>query len=246
MRINKLLLQTGGDIPFLTAGVTIHTPSLKEIGFIGDRDFLIGCHFLNFSKEQLSDEDKINLGNKSDFEIFMSVMSSPEKTLHKTDAIMVLALLFPQYEIKITKDKILLQLENFSSSINQQNFGDFKEIICQMFCLESDPESTDNYNPADALASRIAEKIKKGKMKRNKKMEKLDSEDFSVYEKFVSILSVGLKKDKNELSNYTIYQIRDEFHRFTLKENYDICMKARLAGAQDIEEVENWMNDIHP
>ena len=164
--LNKLLLQTGEDVPFLTAGVTIHTPKLKEIGLIGERDFLIGCHFLNFSKDKLSDEDKSNLENKSDFEIFMSVMNSREKAIHKTNGIMVLALLFPQYEIKITKDKILLQSEKNSSSINEQNFDDFKEILNQLFCLTGEAE--DAYNPADALAARIAEKIKKGKQKRNK------------------------------------------------------------------------------
>lgn len=243
MKINKLLLQTGGDIPFLTAGVTIHTPSLKEIGLIGDKDFLIGCHFLNFSKKQLSDEDKNNLEDKSDFEIFMSVMSSSEKATHKTDAIMVLALLFPQYEIKIMKDKILLQSETNSSSINKQNFDEFKDILNQIFCLEISAE--DEYNPADALAARIAEKIKKGKMRRNKKGIEND-EDFSVYEKFISILAVGLQKSKNDLANYTIYQIRDEFQRFMLKENYDAYMKAKLAGAQNLEEVDNWMNEIHP
>ena len=51
---------------------------------------------------------------------------------------------------------------------------------------------------------------------------------------------------KNELSNYTVYQIRDEFQRFIMKENYDIYIDAKLAGAQDLEEVENWMDDIHP
>lgn len=243
MVINKLLLQTGGEIPFLSAGVTIHNPSLKEIGFIGDKDFLIGCHFLCFNRENLSDEDKVNLEDKSDFEIFMSVMSSRQKAIHKTDAIMVLALLFPQYEIKLTKDKILLHKDSFSSSINEQNYKDFKSILNQMFCLEI-AEAEQEYNPADALAARIAEKIKKGKMKRNKK--DIDEEDFSVYEHFISILSVGLQKSKTELSNYTVYQIRDEFQRFIKKENYDTYIKAKLAGAQDLEEVENWMDKIHP
>ena len=45
----------------------------------------------------------------------------------------------------------------------------------------------------------------------------------------------------NELMNYTIYQIKDEFKRFQLKQGYDIYLKAKLAGAQDLEEVENWM-----
>lgn len=244
MMINKLLLQTGGEIPFLSAGVTIHNPSLKEIGLVGDKDFLIGCHFLCFNRNNLSDEDKVHLEKKSDFEIFMSVMNSREKAIHKTDAIMVLALLFPQYEIKIAKNQILLHKDKFSSSINEQNYKDFKTILNQMFCLEI-AEAEQEYNPADALAARIAEKIKKGKMKRNKK-DINEEEDFSVYEHFISVLSVGLQKSKTELSNYTVYQIRDEFQRFIKKENYDTYIKAKLAGAQDLEEVENWMDKIHP
>lgn len=244
MKLDKLLLQTGGDIPFPPAGVTIHTPSLKEIGMIGEKSFHIGCHFLTFNKNNLSNEDKKGLEDKSNFEIFMSGMNSREKAIHKVDAMLVLALLFPQYKIKIDKDKILLQLANFSSSINEQNYNDFKSILDQMFCLEL-AEEEGEYNPADALAARIAEKIKKGKMKRNKK----DAEgngDLSIYSKFISILSVGLHKTQMELSNYTVYQIRDEFQRFILKENYDIYIKSKLAGAQDLEEVKNWMDDLHP
>lgn len=242
MKIDNLLLQTGKDIPFSQAGVTIHVPTLAEISMIGEKNFLIGCHFLNFNKDILSDEDKIGLENKDNFDIFMSIMNSSERAIHKINTLMVLALLFPQYKIKIDKDKILLQLENFSSSINKQNFEEFKSIINQIFCLQG-ASSEDEYNPADALAARIAEKIKKGKIKRNKQE---DDKDLSIYAKYISILAVGLKKDKNELSNYTIYQIRDEFQRFIMERKYDIYVRAKLAGAQDLEEVEDWMNDIHP
>ena len=48
----------------------------------------------------------------------------------------------------------------------------------------------------------------------------------------------------DELSNYTIPQLKDEFDRFILKQNFDIYLKARLAGAQDLEEVKNWMEDL--
>jgi hypothetical protein len=233
-------LQTGGDIPFPPAGVTIHTPSLKEISYIGEKNFHIGCQFLTFNKDILSDEDKVGLEDKSNFEIFMSSMSSRKNTTYKIDTMLVLTLLFPQYKIKIDKDKILLQLENFSSSINEQNYEDFKQVLNQMFCLQLEKDGVE-YDPADALAARIAEKIKKGKMKRNKK-EDID-DDISVYGKFISVLAVGLQKSKNELSNYTIYQIRDEFQRFIAEENYNIYIKAKLAGAQDLEEVKNWMDD---
>ena len=240
--LDELLLLSGNDIPFYQARVSIHQPRLREIGYIGETEFHIGSRFLVFSKNDLPEKDKVNLENQSDFDIFMSVMNSRDKAKHKTDALMVLALLFPTAKIKIEKDKILLQLENFSSSINNNNFNNFKQIINEIFCLNVVAE--DAYDPADDLAAKIAEKIKKGKAKRNHKEGSL--EKFSVYSKYISILSVGLQKNMNDLLEYTVYQIRDEFKRFQLKQNFDIYTQAKLAGAKDLEEVTDWMEDIHP
>ena len=242
MKLGKTLLLSGNDIPFPKARVTLHTPTIKEIAYIGEESFLVGCNFLNFNKELLSVEDKSGLENKSDFDIFMSVMNSRDKAKHKTDAVMVLALLFPQYKIKIEQDKILLQLENFSSSINEQNYDEFKSIICQLFCLGGDGSGA--YNPADALAAKIADKLKKRKEKLEK--AKTDADDIAIYSTYISILSVGLKKDMNELFNYSVYQLKEEFERFRLKEEFDLYVRAKLAGAQDLEEVDNWMENIHP
>ena len=241
MKLDELLLQTGADVPFAQARVTIHQPRLREIGFIGESDFHIGTQFLLFDKNNLPDKDKADLENQSNFNIFMSVMNSHERARHKTDAFMVLALLFPDAKLKTEADKILLQLENFSSSINEQNFAEFQSIVRQMFCLGEEGEQ--EYNPADALAEGIAKKLKNRK---KKQVENTNIEKVAIYSKFISILSVGLCKDMNELSNYTVQQIRDEFKRFQLKQDFDIYLKAKLAGAQDLEEVENWMEDLHP
>lgn len=239
MQLSELLLLSGNDIPFMGAQTSIHQPTLKEIAFIGEEDFHIGCHFLNFNKNQLSPEDKIGLEDQSDFNIFMSVMNSRDKAKHKTDALMVLALLFPQYSFKIEQNKILLQSEKFSSSINEQNYDEFKSILSQIFCLDAGDAK---YDPADALAARIAEKLKK----RKEKLENLkqgDSQRINIFGLFISTLAVGLQKDMNDLLNYTVYQIRDEYKRFQLKYIFDQNFSARLAGAQDLEEVSNWMED---
>ena len=243
MKLTKSSLLSGNDIPFPAARVTIHTPTYKEIALVGETDFLIGCNFLAFDRELLSEEDKVNLANKSDFDIFMSEMLSREKQRHKTDAIMVLALLFPEYKIKIEQDKILLQLDNFSSSINEQNYSDFKDIIIQLFCLKGGDESS-TYNPADALAARIAEKLKKRKEKLLK--NKGEDKEITVYSNYISILSIGLQIDINVLTGYTLYQLREAFKRFQLHEEFYLYIRAKLAGAQDLEEVDNWMDDIHP
>lgn len=241
MKLDELLLLSGNDVPFPQAQLVIHVPTLKEIGYIGEENFHMGCHFVIFDKNSLSQEDKNNLGDLSNFDIFMSVMNSNEKSIHKTNALSVLSLLFPNYEIKFEKDKMLLQKENFSSIINEQNYEDFKDILVQIFCLERDEK--ENVNPADALAAKIAEKIKKGKEKvaksKGESVKKLN-----IYSRYISILGVG--NNLINYLNYTIYQLRDQFERFQLKENNDIYIKAKLAGAQNMEEVDNWMEDIHP
>lgn len=241
MELDELYLQSGNDIPFGVARITIHQPTIKEIGYIGEEDFHIGSHFLAFDKNRLNIKDKSESENYSDFEIFMSIMNSPQRAKHKTDALMVLALIFPKYKIKIQRDKILLQVDdNFSSSINEQNFINFTSIISQIFCLNNLGGGGD-FNPADDLAAKIAAKIKKGREKRSQTSG--DEKKPAIFSKYISILAVGLKKDKNSLLNYTIYQLRDEFDRFIAKQDFDLYVKAKLAGAKDLEEVKNWMDD---
>lgn len=237
--MNNLLLLSGQDVPYVGAQTNIHQPSLNDIALIGEESFLIGVQFLLFDKSYLSDEDKVGLENQNNFDIFMSIMNSREKVRHTIDATKVLTLMFPEHEVIIQKDKILLQLENFSSSINSENFEEFQNLIRIIFALDDESEQK-NYNPADKFAQKIAEKLKKRKQQLAEK-KGVDLHEVNIFNKYISILAVGLEKDINELCEYTIYQIKDEFKRFQLKQNYDIYIKAKLAGAQNLEEVENWM-----
>ena len=43
---DELTLQAGNDIPFLKARVSIHKPTLKEIGYIGENNFHIGRYLI--------------------------------------------------------------------------------------------------------------------------------------------------------------------------------------------------------
>ena len=241
---NDLLLMSKNDIPFTQARVNIHQPTINEISLISEESFHIGCQFLNFSIDNLPYEDKIHLTNKSNFEVFMSVMNSKEKAKYKVDALLVLTLLFPEYRIKITTDKILLERDDMQSSINNLNFEDFKIILSKMFCLADKADNKNTYNPANEYAAKIAEKFKK----RQEKLAKgkgVDLQKVSIFSRYVSILAVGEHKDMNELMNYTVYQLKDEFTRFQKKQEFDFYIKAKMAGAKDLEEVDNWMDDIH-
>lgn len=242
---NDLLFLSKNDIPFIGGHINIHNPAIREIAYIGEEAFHIGVRFLALNKDDLILEDKNDLENQSNFNIFMSVMNSRENTKHKTDSLMVLTLMFPNVKFKIEKERILFQKENNSieSSINELNFNDFQDIVRKMFCLDvAESGGQNQYNPADALAKKIAEKLQKGKQKA---AEENENRKVNIFSRYISILSVGEQKDMNELLNYTVYQLFDEFKRYRLKQDFDIYVQAKMAGASDLEEVKNWMDDIH-
>jgi len=109
-----------------------------------------------------------------------------------------------------------------------------------MFCL-TDKENKE-YNPSGDLARKIANKIKRG---REKKAELAPDTKIAMFSRYISILAVGEKKDINDLMNYTVYQLMDEFNRYELKLQYDSWEKYRIAGATGLDDPEDWLKDIH-
>ena len=244
--LNDLLLLSGNDIPFIEAQISIHQPIIKEIAYIGEEPFFVGCELLNFSKDLLDVKDKTNLENKSNFEIFMSIMRENNSALaqNKISARMVLTLMFPEYNIQFNQNEIILTKEGEDShSINEKNFEQFKKILVDMFCLNQRNSDGQNYNPIDDRAAKIAAKLAKGRAKAAS--AKGESQKISVLSRYVSILATGQQKDINSLLKYTVYQLFDEFERYQLKVEYDTYIQVKLAGAKDVKEVEHWMKDIH-
>ena len=241
---NDLLYLSGNEVPFAAAHLNIHQPRIKDIALLGEEVFYSGIEFLKFDKDILSEEDKNHLVNKSNFEVLIAILNEQNLTIQKQkkQIIMVLALLFPEHSIEIKTNCISLGKNNEEYQINQNNFEEFKRIIKHMFCLDENEDEKD-YNPSGYMAKQIAEKLKKRHQKISQ--EKGQNKNLSILQKYISILSVGESKDMNSLLNYTVYQLFDELKRYQLKLAWDINLQARLAGAQDLQEVEDWMKDIH-
>ena len=111
---NELLLMSKNDIPFLEAQVNIHQPTINEISLISEESFWSGCQLLNFSKYKFNLEGRNDLEDKSDFEIFMSIMCSSEKLDYKNNTMMVLTLLFPTSQIKFMPNELILMNKLFN------------------------------------------------------------------------------------------------------------------------------------
>ena len=238
--MNNLLLLSGNDIPFEQAKIVIHQPKIKEIAFIGQKVFFTGCQYLNFSKNKLNQEDRIRLENFNDFEVLMTIIRNKNNNVGIWIQ-MILFLLFPEYKVAILPNSFLLSKDNQQYIIDQNNFIQFKNIVNKIFCLQ-ELLGKSKYNPKGPQARAIVQKLQQ----RHKKLAQLkgkDEQQVNIISLYISILSVGEHKDMNTLLNYTIYQLFDQFRRFRMKEEYDLYIQAKMAGAKDLDDVKHWMSD---
>ena len=242
--IDELLLLSGNDIPFPQARLTIHQPTLKEIAYITEQHFWSACELLKFNKDLLSDQDKVNLSNRSNFNIIMTIIQDRnlEAQQARLSLLSLLILLFPTNKILLGNKTIQLQNNQTGevSKINEENFDTFKKIIVDMFCLTDDENK--EYNPSGYLAKKIADKFRKGRQQRAKLAPE---QKVSILSRYVSILAVGQQKNINDLMNYTVYQLMDEFNRYKLKLQFDSYERFKAAGATGMEDPEDWFKDIH-
>lgn len=243
--LNELLLLSGNDIPIEEIHLLLHQPTIKEIALIGEDKFFSGCEFWKFTKEKLSSEDRSHLENISNFNIIMSIMreKNPSVQQQVVCAMMVLSLLFPTYSIQVNYENkcIDFKQDELNFSLNENNYNAFVKVLNEILSLGG---GDTDYNPSGDLARQIADKLRDRQAKLAAAKEG-NNQKIAILSRYVSILAVGENKDMNSLLNYTVYQLFDEFKRYQLKLNWDIHLKAQMAGAKDLKEVDDWMEDIH-
>ena len=247
MKPSKLMLDSKINIPFVEGTATIHPPTIREIALMGEEAFFSASHLLTFSKEKfLSFQDKKRLENTSNFDIFMQVMndsSSMEIQETKGQVLMLLVLLFPDYEVHFEQNQINLISNNgnVDGHIGNDNYEEFKEIINTIFCMK--PLDTDEYKPIGQLSQKIAEKLAAAK-KKVAELKGQNQNGINIFQRYISILSIGLQLDKNILYDYTVHQLYDVFERYQLKIAYDIHTQSLLAGAKMESDPPNWQKDL--
>ena len=156
----------------------------------------------------------------------------------------VLKLLFPDYSIMFSPQSLIFKTsEGQNLIIDESNFESLQEVVRDVFCLRSGPMDQTAFNPADAKAKEIADKLMRG---RKRVAEQKGGANTSVFSQYLSILTVGLQsmslKDTIEL---TMYQLYDLVERYMLYVNWDLDVKTRLAGGKPDKPVDNWMKQIH-
>ena len=238
----RLALMTGIDIPIPELQATLHQPTIKEISYIGEKDFLVGIQCLSIQKSMVIQDESL-LSTTSNFQIFMTIMNEKTTQDKKQSVLTALNLLFPGYVIFFTPRAISMNCDKGNVIIDEGNFEKFQQIISQVFCLSKSDASS--FNPQNKKAKEIADKLMKARQ-RIAAQKAAEQGEGSVFAQYVSTLTVGLgSMSLQDCINLTMYQMYDLVERYSLYINWDIDLKSRLAGAKPDKPVDNWMKQIH-
>lgn len=241
----RMSLISGIDIPIPQCQLIIHQPKIKEIALIGEEIFFTGAQVLNVNKNLIQIQGETVLEDINNFQIFMTIMTE-KKTADKKYAVeQLFSLLFPDYNVSFTPRAIIFNKEGQEMiSIDENNFNYLQEVLKEVFCLRSDAMAQNGgYNPGDQKAKEIAEKLARGRARVAAQNGDIKS---SMFVQYLSILTVGLSSmSLQDCLDLTLYQMLDLVERYSLYTNWDIDIRARLAGASPDDKPDNWMKNIH-
>ena len=238
----RLALMSGIDIPIPECQLIVHQPSIKEISFIGEKDFFTGIQCLCLYKSMFV-EDKNVLSDINNFQIFMMIMQEKEAKKKKEAVQTVLQLLFPTFQVIFTPNSLLFRPEDGEMiMIDVNNFEILQDFLRKIFCMNEGPMDQQAFNPGGDKAKAIAEKIMKG---RERIAAEKNSGNSSIFSQYLSILSIGLHKTIPELTELTMFQLYDLIERYQLWVSWDLDVRIRIGGGKPDEKPDNWMKNLH-
>lgn len=232
----------GTDIPIEECQLILHQPTMEEISFIGTPNLWTGVQTILVSKNMLS-LGETDLADITNFQIFMAIMTEKETADKKAAVLEVLNLLFPKEKIMITPRALVFNSEGNTIMVDGDTFDFLADIVREVFCINSGPMEQQTFNPANAQAKAIADKIMQGRAK--VAAEKGGESSANIFLQYMSTLSIGTGIDLNKLKKYTVFQLYDSMERLSLNINWDIDIRSRLMGGSPDEPADNWMKDIH-
>ena len=237
-----LQLMCGTDIPIPQCQLVLHQPTIKEISFMGEKDFFIAVQVLTVNKNIIKQGETL-LADTSNFQIFMTIMNSKETLDKKQSVLTLFDLIFPSKKVTMLPSSIIFSSEGETAVVDENNFEYLQEIIKSVFCLSNSMIGQQTFNPGNEQARQIAEKLMRG---RARVAAQKGGQQSSIFGQYLSVITVGVSSmSLEDCMNLTMYQLFDLIERYMLYIDWDIDIRSRLAGASVDRPVENWMKEIH-
>lgn len=237
----RAALITGVDIPVPSCQLIIHQPSIKEISMMGEEDFFTAIQTVCLHKSMFEQGETL-LSDTNNFQIFMTIMSQKETADKKTAVLELFTLICPSLKVSFTPRSLLFTGGAAPIQVDETNFEQLQDVLRDIFCLKTGPMDQTNFNPSNSQAKKIADKLMRG---RQRIAQEKGQSNASIFQMYLSILSIGLHISILELNKYTMFQLYDSLERFSLYTNFDLDIRTRLAGGKPDGSPENWMKSIH-
>ena len=246
------LILSGQPLPIKDANIFVTQPKIKDIVLFGEDDFLISVQML-VSMDQFANQIKqgnSELNIMSDFQLLL-IMVEEDPTI-KRMILDLFTLIFPEYEVVFTENTIdfLISEEeqkNLVGRIHPFNFENFQATLNDAFIPQVDNDREPDYNPANEMASKIAEKIKRGREKVHAQKAATEG-DRSIYADYCSTLSIGMQMDISIFFNYTPFQLYDAYRRYFSKVQSDFYMRVASMPMMDTSKMEvppEWQRNLY-
>lgn len=241
----RLALMCGTDIPIPECSLTAHQPKLSEIAFIGETDYFIGMQCLCIDKSMLGDFSSQDQGQINNFTVFMTMLAQPEMKDKKKAVIDTLDLIFGKWKVAFTPRSLIFTAnEQNPCTVDETNFEPFQNTLREIFCVKNGPMDQQAFNPKDAKAKEIADKLMRGRQRVAAQQGATDGG--SAFARYISILTIGTNTmNIQDVSNLTMFQLYDLIERYFLHLNWDMDIRTRLAGGDPKSQPEDWMKNLH-
>lgn len=251
MAYDSLILMSG--VPILIDGteVKVYQPSIREIALVGEKKFFSFFNIflldLDSARETIktvfsSQVENINLvDDMQDFDIYMLFLQLEQET--RENFCELLEFLIKDFKVIFNPEDNIYNLvkNNLVYEIDENLFFEIKNIIFDIFVLERFFNVQKNQPEMSARAKAIADKIKKSREK--VAQDKGTSEQKSIFSLYLSVLGIGSNAlDMTKLCSLTVYQLLNQFERYSLYTQYEQSVQAAMAGAK--VDIIDWLIEI--
>lgn len=265
----KLHILAGTPIPVRSMGTIISQPKIREIAAIGeDKYFTVLSLFQKANREEFkseilkSEEERIKKENPdlemteddkreiefeldiaypSDFSVFIYLLKTfPDL---KSSFESFLYIIFPNLrKIAWVPTLNLTFAGEGSIDFTEDMFAEVKDIVLSSLNYRTAEEQRAEFNPANNMASEIAEKIKRAKEKRNTEVSSNSTE--SPLADMSSILASSSNLSIQEVMDMTYPQLVIQYERSSLLLGFVNQIRTSAFGGLDPDDIIDWTKTL--
>ena len=230
MEIDYLQLISGINIPVPEVGFTLRQPTIKDIAVLGEQKYFLALQLFDFDLPKT---------NATKWQIFTTLLNQKIVGVSNIRELLTNFLnLFFIDRLNIGPSSLLLVRDTGVLSIEPEHFELVQNAICKvggkMLLGSNEPQ----YKPTNKKAAEIAEKLKRGAAKRAKASGGDGENGF--LERYIRAIVCGTSNSLEDTLNMTLFQANAVLQTMIAKEEYDLRIRAKLAGAKDDEKLIHW------